>query len=313
MTTSDSVTALIPALTKARGAMAKIVKDSTATIPGKSGGSGYKYTYAALGDVLDSVMPALRDNDLMLIQGAEGEGGFIVVETMLVHGPSGEWLRSRLPMKPNGSDPQSVGSAITYGRRYGLLPMLGLAAEDDDGAAASHKGNAPRAAATAAAPTPAANGKADAPATPPAPRIDPKTMQRAVELGHRLAIIPDETPPADAKRLLRKWAYENGVCGDDIRTGFTPEHAAAIVKALESLAEHEGVAVPPPPVGWKMSGAQRGRLMAMHSECGHDDDDRHAIYENLTGKTSSSAFSRDDLNKVFKALEAEIEMRSAPV
>lgn len=42
-------------------------------------------------------------------------------------------------MSPTKNDPQGVGSAITYGRRYSLLAMTGAAPEDDDGNKASEK------------------------------------------------------------------------------------------------------------------------------------------------------------------------------
>jgi hypothetical protein len=44
-----------------------------------------------------------------------------------------------LTMKPVKSDPQGIGSCITYARRYSLAAMVGVAPEDDDGNAASQK------------------------------------------------------------------------------------------------------------------------------------------------------------------------------
>ena len=50
---------------------------------------------------------------------------------------SGEWISGRLRVTPVKDDPQGLGSAITYGRRYGLAAIVGVAPEDDDGNAAS--------------------------------------------------------------------------------------------------------------------------------------------------------------------------------
>lgn len=50
---------------------------------------------------------------------------------------SGSSVSSTLRLRPSKTDPQGVGSAITYGRRYSLLAMTGAAPEDDDGNAAS--------------------------------------------------------------------------------------------------------------------------------------------------------------------------------
>jgi hypothetical protein len=55
---------------------------------------------------------------------------------MLMHS-SGEWISGVLEIKPVKTDPQGIGSALTYARRYGLMAMIGIAPEDDDGNAAS--------------------------------------------------------------------------------------------------------------------------------------------------------------------------------
>jgi hypothetical protein len=61
--------------------------------------------------------------------------GRLGVTTILVHTSGGRVATGPLPM-PAPNDPQKVGSAITYARRYALMATLGLAAEDDDGQAA---------------------------------------------------------------------------------------------------------------------------------------------------------------------------------
>jgi hypothetical protein len=55
---------------------------------------------------------------------------------MLLH-VSGEWMSSTLEIPASKHDAQGYGSAITYGRRYGLQSMCGVPAEDDDGNAAT--------------------------------------------------------------------------------------------------------------------------------------------------------------------------------
>ena len=55
------------------------------------------------------------------------------VTTRLMH-ESGEWVQTRVRCPLGGKkDIQAVGSAITYGRRYGLSAMAGIAQHDDDG------------------------------------------------------------------------------------------------------------------------------------------------------------------------------------
>jgi hypothetical protein len=60
----------------------------------------------------------------------------LVVVTTLFHS-SGQWISSELPMIPRDASPQGMGSALTYGRRYGLCPLIGIAQVDDDGNQAS--------------------------------------------------------------------------------------------------------------------------------------------------------------------------------
>jgi hypothetical protein len=74
----------------------------------------------------------------------------IAVETRVLH-TSGEWLAGLVTLPVEKSTAQGTGSAISYGRRYGLSALLGLTAEDDDGQAASAPKSAPARAARAAA------------------------------------------------------------------------------------------------------------------------------------------------------------------
>jgi hypothetical protein len=60
----------------------------------------------------------------------------LVLHYVLMHS-SGEWISGELEMTPVKSDPQGIGSAITYARRYTLASIAGIATEDDDGNAAA--------------------------------------------------------------------------------------------------------------------------------------------------------------------------------
>ncbi len=50
---------------------------------------------------------------------------------------SGQWLIGEITGRPVKTDPQSLGSLITYLKRYLIQAMAGLASDDDDGNAAS--------------------------------------------------------------------------------------------------------------------------------------------------------------------------------
>jgi hypothetical protein len=131
--TSETTTKLLKAISDAD--LQNPAKSSRAQIPTKSGGS-FSYTYAALEDILAAIAPSLRTAGLVLSQEASTVEGRTSITSRLSHVASGEWMEAGPLAIPHSGDPQAVGSAITYGRRYQLLGLLGLAAEDDDGQSA---------------------------------------------------------------------------------------------------------------------------------------------------------------------------------
>jgi hypothetical protein len=93
--------------------------------------------YATLAGILNIVRPLLATQGLVLVQGTRYDPpNEVCVETHLYH-TSGESMTTFIALSPRDRSPQAVGSAITYGRRYGILALLCLATEDDDGNAAS--------------------------------------------------------------------------------------------------------------------------------------------------------------------------------
>lgn len=130
--TTEPTAALYAALAAARGAIANPKKGS------KANAGQYSYTYADLGTVLDAVTPILAEHGLAALQDVRSnhEHKTVEVSTILVHAGGG-WLEFGPLAFPATSNPQQTGSAITYARRYTLSAALGIAAEDDDGKAAS--------------------------------------------------------------------------------------------------------------------------------------------------------------------------------
>lgn len=130
---SETINELAAALAKAQGEMQHAGKDVTNTF--------FKSKYADLPSVFDAARPCLAKNGISVVQlpeiNAQGE---VVLMTQISHA-SGQWMRSWYPVKPVKNDPQGLGSAVTYARRYAYCCMVGVAAgDDDDGNAAS--GNA---------------------------------------------------------------------------------------------------------------------------------------------------------------------------
>jgi hypothetical protein len=130
MNRSESIKELATALSKAQGEFEHAKKDTDNPF--------FKSTYADLASVIDAAKKPLSANGLAVAQITDtDENGNISLETILMH-TSGEWISGKYPIRPVKTDPQSMGSAITYARRYAFSAMTGIAADDDDGNAASH-------------------------------------------------------------------------------------------------------------------------------------------------------------------------------
>jgi hypothetical protein len=125
---SESIAMLAAALHKAQGKIKAALKDST--------NPHFRSKYADLSSVVDAVKSPLLECGISFLQGVQDAEGGVAVETMLLH-TSGEWISSTLRIPAVKQDAQGYGSAITYGRRYGLQAMCGVPAEDDDGNAAT--------------------------------------------------------------------------------------------------------------------------------------------------------------------------------
>jgi hypothetical protein len=138
-------------------------------VPKEAKNDFFKSKYATLATVLGTIRPILTKHGLAVLQFpavSSDSARVLALETTLLHS-SGEWISLVTEVPMVKADPQGYGSAMTYTRRYSLLAVLGLAAEDDDGHAASQPGSkpapAPRAAskpAPVAATAPAAGGGA---------------------------------------------------------------------------------------------------------------------------------------------------------
>lgn len=131
MNQSESIKELAAALAKFQGEISNPGNSTTVTVKTKTGGQ-YNYKYAPLDEILNLVRPILSKNSLSVVQAPSGSGNDIIITTILLHS-SGEWIEfPQLSLKADNATPQAAGSAITYGRRYALSAVLGIASEDDD-------------------------------------------------------------------------------------------------------------------------------------------------------------------------------------
>ena len=136
---SEGIAQLAAALASAQSELRSIAKDRT--------NPHFRNRYATLDAIMDTVRPVLAAHGLSVVQGVEESAGDVrgvTVETMLLH-KSGEWVASSVFMPLAKADPQGVGSAMTYGRRYGVSAMLALATDEDDDGNAGSQGGKPAA------------------------------------------------------------------------------------------------------------------------------------------------------------------------
>jgi hypothetical protein len=133
---SDELGELFGALALAQAEISSAVKDKVAKVQSTKG--NYQYSYSDLHSVIEAGREPLAKNGICVIQLPNAAGQRVTVTTVLGH-KSGQWWASDLTMSATQNTPQGIGSAITYGRRYGLSAMAGIASEDDDGQAASQR------------------------------------------------------------------------------------------------------------------------------------------------------------------------------
>jgi hypothetical protein len=126
MKTSTDTDKIVPAYIKAEHTVGSVKK--TASNP------HFRSKYANLEAVMEACSEALDKNGLAIWQSITEEGDRMI--TRLYH-TSGQWMEGYTPLIIAKNDMQGLGSAYTYARRYGLMAIMGIAPEDDDGNAAS--------------------------------------------------------------------------------------------------------------------------------------------------------------------------------
>jgi len=132
---SESVAALASALAKAQAELVNPEKSLTATIrSARPGERERSFRYAPLSSGLDIVRRTLGQHEIATVQttSIDKETGVVNLSTMLAHA-SGEWIASEWPVCAVGetANPQRMGAALTYARRYALFTLVGIAGEDD--------------------------------------------------------------------------------------------------------------------------------------------------------------------------------------
>jgi hypothetical protein len=164
--------------------------------------------YATLKSVMETCREALLSNNIWMTQfPVPADPGYLGLVTKLTHADSGQWQSSLAIVPLPKADPQGMGSAMTYARRYALSAMLGIITDDDDGEGANlpEKGPLPQTDAGSMHGKPLSHALTDTPTgvqkystleSPPRkapvtdlPRIDGITYQRVVTPDGRPCVV----------------------------------------------------------------------------------------------------------------------------
>lgn len=128
MERSEKIIELTKGLFKFHALVGKIAKDASNPF--------FKSNYASLSHILEEISDPLQQAGLVITQWPNGTK----LTTMLIHAESGEFFQSDYEMPvAKQNDPQALGSAISYARRYAVTSILSLNIDDDDANKASGK------------------------------------------------------------------------------------------------------------------------------------------------------------------------------
>ena len=182
---SEQINELAAALAKAQAKIRGAVKDSANPF--------FKSSYADLQSVWDAIREPLAANGLCVIQTtATNAAGGLELITTLAHA-SGQWIEGRFPVLPLKNEPQAVGSAVSYSRRYSLAAIAGVYQTDDDAEQAQAR-NASPAPATFREPVKAPAPVVPKPAAQPALVPEPKVIVATGALGAPFDLVFQKGP-----------------------------------------------------------------------------------------------------------------------
>lgn len=126
---SQDIKELIAALCKAQAVMKPAVFNKV--------NPHFKNKYADFTSCMECCREPLASNGLSVMQYCATINEKLTLVTLLAH-ISGQWIQSHFPLNPMKMDSQSIGSAMSYGKRYSLSALVGIVSEDDDDGEAAH-------------------------------------------------------------------------------------------------------------------------------------------------------------------------------
>ena len=124
-TMSESIKNIAAAQLQVQKEIKDISKDST----------GYGYNYTSFDKLVQYLRPLLAKHGISFVQMPVGDDKQVGLQTLYMHAESGEWItnmiKSPIAESKGMNTYQSIGSAITYFRRYSLSSFVGIASEED--------------------------------------------------------------------------------------------------------------------------------------------------------------------------------------
>ena len=191
---------LAAALSAAQGELRNPPKNKTVRAGSRT------WDYADLADVIDHSRETLAKHGLAIVQLPSWADGLLSITTTLMHADSDGTISGTLSLQCKG-DPQSVGSACTYGRRYALAAIIGVAPDADTDAED---------------------------VAPPAPARSQRPPSTIDQIRRALASRAGCTTPEQARCVVRYAAGSGGPTLDDCKAS---EDAAQVIwEALNSLS-----------------------------------------------------------------------------
>ncbi|MCR4340082.1 MAG: ERF family protein [Gemmatimonadaceae bacterium] len=191
--------------------------------------------FASLAGINTTVRPFLNDNGLVIVQQPCAIDGQPGLRTTLIHAESGESMEAEMLLILDKQNPQGLGSALTYARRYAVLAILNLVADADDDANAASQ---PRK--KAASPAPAEAGEPPVPPkspySPPEGAIPDAATEAQRKLMHMLA---DKLHAAGV--LAETQAATINTAADD--PGTTKQAASGVIDTLKAKEKEAAEAV----------------------------------------------------------------------
>jgi hypothetical protein len=233
---SETIGKLAEALARAQSEITNALKDKDNPF--------FKSTYADLASVWDACRDPLTKSGLSVVQPLSMDSnGRMILTTLLMHS-SGEWISSVVPVVPVKQDPQSVGSAITYMRRFSLSALVGVAPsekpteddvdDDDDGNAASGRNSPPRVT------TPNINPPAPTPIKPKIEAKKPEVHENkpsAAQLSKLFAVA--KSKGILSKEELKYWISNTfGFQEPFSLTDLNPQEFQDIILEMEQIEVH---------------------------------------------------------------------------